>query len=257
MKRWKISVAMDGLATGLPLSTSHKFRVATLSFLFGAICLCLVPGLWAQSAKAPAPASGSNNQPGLTAGNTGCGYSTGKAPAAVVRPQHRSGQAEGKSGQPLLVLISGHNDLGSDNDSDIAEIVGLWKFDFTATSPFVGPFDAGYVTWHSDGTELMNSSRAPTTGSFCMGVWKQIGHSTYKLNHVALAWAFDADAPVTGPGTGGAIFVGPANIREQVTVDRSGNNYEGTFTLVQYEPDGITVLATITGTVTATRITAD
>jgi hypothetical protein len=40
-------------------------------------------------------------------------------------------------------------------------------------------------------------------------------------------------------------------------VDRSGNNYEGTFTLVQYEPDGITVLATITGTVTATRITAD
>ena len=78
MKRWKISVAMDGLATGLPLSTSHKFRVATLSFLFGAICLCLVPGLWAQSAKAPAPASGSNNQPALIAGNTGCGYSTGR-----------------------------------------------------------------------------------------------------------------------------------------------------------------------------------
>ena len=257
MKRWKLSLAMVGLATGLLLSTSHKFRVATLSFLFGAICLCLVPGLWAQSAKAPAPASGSNNQPALIAGNTGCGYFPGKAPAAAVRPQYRSGQDGGKSGQPLLVLISGHNDPGSDDDSDIAEIVGLWKFEFTATSPFVGPFDAGYVTWHSDGTELMNSGRAPTTGSFCMGVWKQIGHSTYKLNHFALAWAFDANAPVTGPGTGGAIFVGPANIREQVTVDPSGNNYEGTFTLVQYEPDGITVLATITGTVTATRITAD
>jgi hypothetical protein len=250
MKRWKSSVAMVGLATGLPLSTSHKFRVATLSFLFGAIGLCLVPGIWAQSAKVPAPASGSNNQPGLTAGNTGCGYSTGKPPTAAVRPQHRSGQ-------PLLVLISGHNGPGSDNDADIAEIVGLWKFEFTATSPFVGPFDAGYVTWHSDGTELMNSGRAPTTGSFCMGVWKQIGHSTYKLNHFALSWAFDANAPVTGPGTGGAIFVGPTNIREQVTVDRSGNNYEGTFTLVQYDQDGITVLATITGTVTATRITAD
>jgi hypothetical protein len=72
-----------------------------------------------------------------------------------------------------------------------------------------------------------------------------------------LAWAFDANAPDTGPGTGGAIFVGPANIREQVTVDSSGNNYEGNFTVVQYGPDGITVLATITGTVTATRITAD
>jgi hypothetical protein len=257
MKRWKSSVALVGLATGLLFSTSNKCRVATLSFLFGAICLCLVPGLWAQSVKDPAPASGSNNQPGLTAVNTGCGYSTGKAPAAAIRPQHRPGQNEDRSGQPLLVLISGHGDPSSDSDSDIAEIVGLWKFEFTATSPFLGPFDAGYVTWHSDGTELMNSSRAPTTGSFCMGAWKQIGHSTYKLNHFALAWAFDADAPDTGPGTGGAIFVGPANIREQVTVDRSGNNYEGTFTLVQYAPDGITVLATITGTVTATRITAD
>jgi len=249
MRRWNSSVAMVGLATGLPLSTSHKFRVATLSFLFGAIGLCLVPGLWAQSAKAPAP--------GLTPGNTGCGYSPGNPPAAGVRPQHRPGQGEGRSGQPLLVLISGHDDPGSDNDSDIADIVGLWKFEFTATSPFVGPFDAGYVTWHSDGTELMNSGRAPTTGSFCMGVWKQIGHSTYKLNHFAMAWAFDANAPVTGPGTGGAIFVGPTNIREQVTLDSSGNSYEGNFTLVQYEPDGITVLATITGTVTATRITAD
>ena len=257
MKRWKFSLAMVGLTTGLLLSTSHKFRVAILSFLFGAICLCLVPGLWAQSAKAPAPASGRNNQPALIAGNTGCGYSMGKAPAAAVRPQHRSGQAEGKSGQPLLVLISSYNGPGSDNDSDIADIVGLWKFAFTATSPFVGPFDAGYVTWHSDGTELMNSGRAPTTGAFCMGVWKQISRSTYKLNHFGLSWAFDANAPDTGPGTGGAIFVGPANIREQVTVDRSGNNYEGTFTVVQYDPDGITVVATITGTVTATRITAD
>jgi len=28
-----------------------KFRVASLSFLFGAICLCLVPGLWASRRK--------------------------------------------------------------------------------------------------------------------------------------------------------------------------------------------------------------
>ena len=63
--------------------------------------------------------------------------------------------------------------------------------------------------------------------------------------------------PPLGQVQAALYFVGPANIREQVTVDSSGNNYEGTFTLVQYEPDGITVLATITGTVTATRITAD
>jgi hypothetical protein len=62
-----------------------KFRVASLSFLFGAICLCFVPGLWAQSANAPAPASGSNTQPALITGNTGCGYSIGEKPAAPVR----------------------------------------------------------------------------------------------------------------------------------------------------------------------------
>ena len=144
MKRWKISVAMDGLATGLPLSTSHKFRVATLSFLFGAICLCLVPGLWAQSAKAPASASGSNNQPGFTGASTGCGYSP-TAPAPIF-PQRRSGEAQSGSRQPSLVLISAHNDQDSDGDSDHPVIVGLWKFAFTATTPFSGPFDAGYVS---------------------------------------------------------------------------------------------------------------
>ena len=30
----------------------------------------------------------------------------------------------------------------SDGDTDRPGIVGLWKFAFTATSPFVGPFDA-------------------------------------------------------------------------------------------------------------------
>lgn len=234
-----------------------KFRVASLSFLLGAVHLCLASGLWAQSAKIPPTAPDGNSRSGSIAGNTGCGYSIGEKPAAPVRPQHRSGQAQGKSGQPSLVLISSQDNHNSDNDSDNAAIVGLWKFAFTATNPPLGPFDAGYVQWHSDGTELMNSGRAPTTGSFCMGVWKQIGHSTFQLNHFGLSWAFDAGNPGTGPGTGGADFVGPANIRETVTVDHSGNSYQGTFTLVQYEPDGVTVVATITGTVTATRITAD
>lgn len=229
----------------------RSLRIASLWVLFGAICLCFVPGLWAQSAKAPASVPGSDNQPS-TAANTGCGYSIGALP---VRPQHRG---EGKPGQASLVLISSHDDHESDNNnSDNAAIVGLWKFSFTATTPFTGPFDAGYVQWHSDGTELMNSGRAPTTGSFCMGAWKQTGHFTFKLNHFALAWAFDASTPPTGPGTGGADFVGPANIREQIIVDPGGNSYHGSFTLVQYQPDGVTVVATITGNVSGTRITAD
>ena len=99
-------------------------------------------------------------------------------------------------GNPRLSLISAHNDQDSDRDSNQPAIVGLWKFAFTATTPFSGPFDAGYVQWHSDGTELMNSGRAPTTGSFCMGVWKQTGRSTYKLNHFAFVMGIRRQYPL-------------------------------------------------------------
>ena len=56
----------------------------------------------------------------------------------------------------------------SDEGNDRAPIVGLWKIQFIL--PGAGPMgedvviDDGYATWHSDGTELMNSSRAPMTG---------------------------------------------------------------------------------------------
>lgn len=140
----------------------------------------------------------------------------------------------------------------SDEAPRSASIVGFWKFTFTAKGngpygpPDGAPIDAGYVTWHSDGTELTNSSRPPASSSFCMGVWKQTGHATYKLNHYALSWTPD-----------GGTFVGPANIREEITVDRRGNTYTGTFTIDQYDQTETTVLAHIAGTVTGTRITAD
>jgi hypothetical protein len=132
------------------------------------------------------------------------------------------------------------------------EITGLWKFAFTAEGnappgpPDGTPIDAGYVTWHADGTEIMNSGREPMTGNFCMGVWKWIGDSTYKLNHYALSW-----------DSTGTVLVGPANIREKVTVDRSRNHYSGAFSIDQYATDGKTLLEHVVGKVTATRITVD
>ena len=228
------------------------------SFVLLALCLGLVPGTWAQAAKTLPPAA--NDQPRSAAVAPGCGYSAFPLP---IGPRENSGRSRGASGHPSLVLISAHDDRESEGSANPAGIVGLWQFTFVAKGndppgpPDGATVDAGYVTWHSDGTELMNSGRAPTTGDFCMGVWKQVGRSTFKLNHFALAWAWDPVTPATGPGTGGADFVGPANIREEVTLDRSGNSYQGTFTLVQYAADGKTVLATVTGTITATRITVD
>jgi hypothetical protein len=168
------------------------------------------------------------------------------------------------------------------NTSDIA---GLWKFEFTASGntgpnapagalpiPDGAPVDAGYVTWHDDGTELMNSGRAPASGSFCMGAWKQVKFDTYKLNHWALSWIPDYHPGQTQsfselPGGVDESFkaLGPTNILETVTLARGGTSYSGTFRLTQYVNDGASkpitdtagapVAFVIVGKITATRIT--
>ena len=150
---------------------------------------------------------------------------------------------------PATFLKVGERDRDFKSDA----IVGMWKFTFVAkgnTGPNAPPdgvmIDAGYATWHSDGTEIMNSGRPPASGNFCTGVWKQTGPSTFKLNHYGLSWTPD-----------GKTFVGSANIREVVTVDEDENNYQGTFTIDQYDVSGSVVLAHVAGTVKGTRITVN
>ena len=139
--------------------------------------------------------------------------------------------------------------LGVVDPTKPPSIVGLWHVVFTTTSNDVGippgaVIDDAYVTWHSDGTELMNSSRPPMTGSFCMGVWAQVPPRSYRLKHIALSW-----------NNTGTEFVGPAIVQENVTLSPSDDSYEGTFTIDQYAADGTTRLAHIEGTLAATRIT--
>jgi hypothetical protein len=131
-------------------------------------------------------------------------------------------------------------------------IVGLWKFSFVAQGNPDGPpdgtvVDFGYATWHADGTELMNSgARSPQSSNFCMGVWKQTAPGTFRLNHYALSWTPD-----------GSAYVGPANIKEEVTVSEGGRRYDGVFSIDQYDADGKTLLAHVQGNVSATRVTVD
>ena len=221
-------------------------RLAKSTFLAAAaiLALTLTSGL-AQTARAD------------------CGFSINGKPAFAPLPQ-----------SPHLIPVSykmgstkvADRDDDRDGDRNGNSIVGMWKFTFSAKgnsnnpAPFNPPdgatLDAGYVQWHSDGTEMMNSGRDPASGSFCMGVFKSVGPSAYKLNHFALSW--DATgrscSPPQQPDATGC-FEGPANIQEEIILDHSGNHYTGTVKIVQYDPSGTHTVFELTGTVSADRIT--
>lgn len=145
-----------------------------------------------------------------------------------------------------------------------ADIVGLWKFTFTSDGtaypgpiPLGAPVDFGTTMWTSDGTEIMVSgARAPSTGDVCMGAWKRTGRYTYQLKHIALAWASSDSAPPTGP-VSPAVYLGPAIVRETITLNRAGNAFVGTFTIDQYAADETTLLEHVAGSVAGARVTAD
>jgi hypothetical protein len=165
---------------------------------------------------------------------------------ASVTHSSRSQIGTGEYHPAAFMLTSDHDRRDDDSDG----IVGLWHVTFVSRGSQYIPdgtqVDSAYVQWHSDGTEIMNSSRPPSTGSFCMGVWEKTGRNTYRLNHVAISWNPDGTPE------------GPASIREEVTLDHSGNTYKGTFTIIQYDLSGINVVipTPIVGELTAERITA-
>ena len=151
--------------------------------------------------------------------------------------------------QPRLLRMVDEEPLAAPAIAVVEPIVGFWHVKFRAKDDANLPdgfeVDAGYSQWHSDGTEIMNSGkRPPTTGDFCLGVWEKTASRTYKLNHLAAAWDDKSEA-----------VIGPANIREQVTVAADGYHFSGTFTITQYAESGV-VLGHVQGIITGTRITA-
>jgi hypothetical protein len=149
-----------------------------------------------------------------------------------------------------------HLVMASDLLDLIDPIVGMWHVKFVvkgnnSTAPNDTEFDAGYSVWHGDGTEIMNSGgRPPQSGDFCLGVWQKVGEHAYKLNHFAAGW-----------DPTGSTLLGPAQIQEQITLDRAGNSFSGTFTVDQYvETNGVlnpTPVAHFQGNITGTRITVN
>jgi hypothetical protein len=166
--------------------------------------------------------------------SAGCNYTPGESVAALALQSASIGDRSSSAATSNVTFSS---------------IVGLWHAVFTAKNSAPIPdgtvVDDAFVTWHADGTELMNSGRPPITSSFCMGAWVKSG-SNYNLKHVALSW-----------DPTGTQFVGQAIVRESVHLNPMGNRYTGTFTIDQFGLDGKTVLAHIQGTIRAERITVN
>jgi hypothetical protein len=180
------------------------------------------------------------------AARAGCGTYPGSQSAGVVKP------ASFVLGSSLLAA-----DWNFGQESEVPSVVGLWRVHFISEGNLktIGvkdgdPIDQGYAAWHSDGTEIMNSGRDPVTGSFCLGVWKQTGRNSFKLNHYAMNWS--GVTPQTPTNT----LVGPTNIHEEIVVDPGKNNFQGSFYIDNYKLDG-TLIVHITGNITGLRLTAD
>ena len=140
--------------------------------------------------------------------------------------------------------------FGDNHNRSYVSIVGLWHVVFTAKNSAPVPdgtvIDEAIVTWHADGTEIMNSGKPPITSNFCMGVWEPSGLGAYKLKHIALGWDLS-----------GTQFLGQVVIKENVRLNRRGDSYTGTFSIDQFSLDGTTVTSHVAGTVAGTRITVD
>jgi hypothetical protein len=106
--------------------------------------------------------------------------------------------------------------------------------------------DAGYASWHSDGTEInVSGLRAPITGDVCLGVWIKTGARTYQLNHFGISY-----------DPTGVNLVGPARIQQWLTLDPKGNATSGKFTIDQWDEAG-NLLAHVQGNVIGTRVTME
>ena len=155
--------------------------------------------------------------------------------------QLQSWQGAAQLRQAAYVLVA-------DREGFDDRIVGFWNAKFLSEGnpgiPDGAVIDNAFVQWHSDGTEIMNSSRPPATSNFCLGVWQKSGPFSYELNHFALSSDLSGN------------LIGPARIREDVTLNQKADRYEGTFTIDQYDVAG-KLLVHIVGRITATRITVD
>jgi hypothetical protein len=174
----------------------------------------------------------------VTEASAGC-FNLPGFKAGAVEPISWQGKGEIGPGSPLLA---------ADRDDSVDGIVGFWRVTYlskgTPGVPDGTVQDEGFQQWHSDGTEIhYDAQLPPANGNVCLGVWQKTGRSHYTLNHFYLGW----------DPTNNSLH-DRVQIREEIDLNRSGDEHFGTFTIDDYDPAG-NLRGHLQGTVHATRIT--
>lgn len=139
-------------------------------------------------------------------------------------------------------VLSWMNHPRQGNDNEPATIVGLWHVKDTAADG--SAFLESFKTWHGDGTEFEQAFLPPVGGNICFGVWKTVGHLTFKLHHLGLM--FNPDGSVKATFTQDEVN----------TVALNNQTYKGTFDFKVFDLSG-NLLLEVKGTTAGTRITVD
>lgn len=159
-------------------------------------------------------------------------FASASARAACGNPGNRSFN-------PTKFPMREQTDPGNDS------IVGMWHVTYTIGNTTT-VFNETLDQWHSDGTEFENADLSPLGGNICMGVWKLIGTRTVRLHHIGLTFSAD-----------GLDATGSFTLDEINTVSADGKTYHGTFTFMTYDTYGNYSGTTVTGKISATRITVE
>jgi hypothetical protein len=192
----------------------------------------------------------SNRTHHITAGlgilSLGCALQAGAACVNTDQFQPTSGAADGRFAP--AVYSPGESFAFRQVSESEADIVGLWQFKMTGFS-----VDYGTQAWHADGTEIMFSAgQNPQTGDVCQGVWRQVGHDTYTLNHIAMAWV--------APGAGFGLRI---HFHAVVKLDAGHRSFKGSYKAAVYSVgpanpfDESVKVAEGTGDVTGSRVMPD
>ena len=201
-------------------TAGQEIGMNRIRLLFSLVCFCFVPTLFNSQAFAQ------------------CGGVAKHAAFPVYR---------GTGGGLFHLAAAGQESEVADDEErgeyGLEPIVGLWKMDFE--DPADKYSDKGYSVWHSDHTEFLNSTRAPSVGAVCQGVWEKVGRSTYRLNHFAMGYG------------DGVNLTSVYRFQLLVTVERGRNTFSGTFSIEAFDPKTHGSQGTFKGTVSGEKVKID